>query len=1625
MSLYYSILNSCTFQSIHPGGGYYACFDVLNSQGTMSRYALTYSDIPLKTAFGQSGVAECTTNCWTTVITGITQPDGTSYSFLYDCDSSTGNPACNSTGGQTAYYGTLTQMTLPTGGTVTYTYANFRDALRSVGRWLTSKYASAGGIWSYYQSVTSGTTQQVTVAKPDYSQDVISFTMDASGGSFPTQISSYDSYGATLLSTVANTWDFSVACTLNLCAGRGHQDVRRSSTSITLPVPGGSITKQTTYSYDSPQKANVKAIKEWKYQPGTSPMFSSVPDRATYTTYATIGTNNDINRPLTQTVCNNVGTDSDCPGGGSKVAKIVIAYDAYGSNGSLALASVTGVVNHDDANFGVSYAVRGNATQVSQWVSGTTYLTTALSYDTTGQVVQVVDPKNNPPTTYSYADSFYDDTGADPPAAHGLTAPTNAYVTNVTDPIGTSTTSYYYGTGKEALATNYDAVTTYSHYMDPLDRPTQTDYPIGWALNQYHLPVQGQTQVDSYGPIGYTGVASASCTSCAHSQAILDSLGRAVKQILVNNPAAPVNINTGYDGLNRVSSTSHPNFGTTDPNSVVEGAHYDGLGRPIGVTHPDGQLVRVAYGPTVPSSGGLSTQQGSTGFYGIGFPIVSVDEAGKQKQEWLDGFGHVIEVDEPGTGPSNGATTVTVSGNERTTVIYPCGTSSCPTILYDSGYVSITVNGFTATAGYWGSSPTNESTASSVAGDLVAAFAPAGSPVTAAIVSGECCAILLQTKVPGAAMPSFSTSSGTYQPQYFAGSSFWASPSTGTFTPQITNPTATFYTYDALGNLVGVVQGAQNRSYRYDGVSRLTQESTPESGTVTLSYVTGSGVLCSGNPSNPCTRRAPAPNQAGIATVTTTYTYDTAGRLTQKTHSDATGTVAYTYKTGTPGKGLLATMTDLSGSATYTYDTMKRVTQVAKKIGTTTYTTKLSYNTASQLTKVTYPSGRVVAYNYDNVGHLCQVAAATDVNCNAAGPYLSLPSLQYDAAGRPLTATYANGVVATTTYSPQTFALTSLQFTRGTTTLFGLDYYYQREPTHCTTGAGGNNGQIQCVIDTVQPGRSASYTYDAMGRVLTTNTAGSSQFPAWGLAETYDRYGNRSSQTVKVGSGYGSSFNINPANNQITGFSYDAAGNVTSEPSPSVTFTYDGEECNTGYTGNGSGANYTCDGNHLRVQKVVTGTSAVTTVFVRLGGGQVIAEYDNGAAVASPTREYIYGNNLLATVTGGTGGAGGTIIYQQRDHLSARLFTDVNGNNVGEEGTYPFGEPWYNNSATKDWVFTTYERDTETGNDYALTREYANTQGRFLSPDRLQGHVGDPQSWNRYSYVENDPINLTDPSGEGFWKDLLNLFIVLFTLDAVNLNNGGWLGVTTPNVPCGGAPGVPTGTCTTDVTSKIVITAGAVACTSGLCNLAGDSAGGPGTGPSATDPSSTGSNPEGSNPSSGDPASQGPGSGGAGSADPVPGGPCGNDVCVGHDIWHKSAGCPDCGVIWGQSEDFVYWFMKTQVETAATLGVLSKVSGAVNAVRALPRMRISIGPGAVPSSPIHAAYEVGGRYLNGVGDLFAQKVSPYAAKESFDEAWHVFNVPIRNEAAVLATKGRGAWTCVGAALYAVGKGWLP
>ena len=108
----------------------------------------------------------------------------------------------------------------------------------------------------------------------------------------------------------------------------------------------------------------------------------------------------------------------------------------------------------------------------------------------------------------------------------------------------------------------------------------------------------------------------------------------------------------------------------------------------------------------------------------------------------------------------------------------------------------------------------------------------------------------------------------------------------------------------------------------------------------------------------------------------------------------------------------------------------------------------------------------------------------------------------------------------------------------------------------------------------------------------------------------------------------------------------------------------------------------------------------------------------------------------------------GSTYYFHHDHLSPRFRTDSSGTRRDDRGTYPFGENWYS-PAGAPWLYTSYYRDSESGNDYAMARSYINRLARFASPDALAGNISDPQSLNRYAYSLNDPENYTDPSGMG------------------------------------------------------------------------------------------------------------------------------------------------------------------------------------------------------------------------------------------------------------------------------------
>ncbi len=283
-----------------------------------------------------------------------------------------------------------------------------------------------------------------------------------------------------------------------------------------------------------------------------------------------------------------------------------------------------------------------------------------MTYDITGQKRTETDWNGNT-TTYSYSDNLFTDAGnSSNPSSYTPSTATNGYLYTTTHPTVNSVTlvdtyGHYWGTGQEALSTDPNSQTSYFHFYDSMNRPTSTKLPnTGWKYSAY--PSASETQVDTGTGITSTTL-STSCTGssgdCRHDEKLLDSLGRVSSQILESDPDGATTVSTAYDTNGRVYSATNPHRSSSSPSDGTEYYAYDGLDRKIQITRADGSVGYTYYGAAVSSNGGRSSQLCSG--YGTGFPVLTVDEASKLRQGWTDGFGRLIEVDEPD--PSTGSLT--------------------------------------------------------------------------------------------------------------------------------------------------------------------------------------------------------------------------------------------------------------------------------------------------------------------------------------------------------------------------------------------------------------------------------------------------------------------------------------------------------------------------------------------------------------------------------------------------------------------------------------------------------------------------------------------------------------------------------------------------------------------------------------------------------------------------------------------------------------------------------------------------------------------------------------------------------------------------------------------------------
>jgi RHS repeat-associated protein len=268
----------------------------------------------------------------------------------------------------------------------------------------------------------------------------------------------------------------------------------------------------------------------------------------------------------------------------------------------------------------------------------------------------------------------------------------------------------------------------------------------------------------------------------------------------------------------------------------------------------------------------------------------------------------------------------------------------------------------------------------------------------------------------------------------------------------------------------------------------------------------------------------------------------------------------------------------------------------------------------------------------------------------------------------------------------------------------------------------------------------SSYEYDESGRLEYVSNIGDDN---WEVEYDYDGFGNRHKQNRKNGAAPTLVSAHDPKTNRVIGCDivYDKNGNINKLFDMELSFDVDNrlvaiEKQSMGVE------QYSYNPSNLRIwKKLVTGEDEI---YFYGNGGRRLATYilsvdDQGAPhLALQDYDMYFAGKLIRSNSK-------PIVLDRLSNIYAWIDAQ---NNVQRTTYYPFGEE---RNTTKDnrQKFGTYVRDEFSGLDYAEQRYYSSALGRFITPDPYEGSVrlGRPDSWNRYAYVENDPINNMDPHG--------------------------------------------------------------------------------------------------------------------------------------------------------------------------------------------------------------------------------------------------------------------------------------
>ncbi|TQF67815.1 RHS repeat-associated core domain-containing protein [Pseudoalteromonas luteoviolacea] len=517
--------------------------------------------------------------------------------------------------------------------------------------------------------------------------------------------------------------------------------------------------------------------------------------------------------------------------------------------------------------------------------------------------------------------------------------------------------------------------------------------------------------------------------------------------------------------------------------------------------------------------------------------------------------------------------------------------------------------------------------------------------------------------------------------------------------------------YDALGNKVRVVDPNQGASdFVYNGFGELQRESRGNSVDIGLNI-------------------------------------DVLGRVIKRTATDESD-IIYTFDSKVYGQ--LSAMTGNGVTHSYDYDALGRpITQTVSGDDHSFTTTTYYDANYGRVKGIKYPNNLTLEYGYDARGYQNTVI-------NKADGYVYQNITERDVFGHIQAKTLGNGVTSKTYYSAQTAQMTGHYTTKDNTELLAIEYNRYdgfgniKEVSVSSGEAGAKNSfdetylydnlhrlqsnQIQSA--NALPGKTfttITYDYDEIGNILKKSD----------YASDYD-YTNRVSG--HTGGGANAVKRVNK-NGVWIGFSYDYRGNMI-KGDGLTSATYNAMDKPIRMTKSGLTVAFTYGPDHMRYKQVLGNK---VTYYA---GKHYEIDVVNGKTT---TRTYIGDFAVISTESGKQP----YLRYLHKDRLdSARLLTDANGKVVTERNFDPFGKPRSPSGGLKAIAkledldeaktrrgFTDHEHLDELELIHMNGRVYDYNLGRFMSVDPVIQAPMNSQSINPYSYIMNNPLAGTDPTG--------------------------------------------------------------------------------------------------------------------------------------------------------------------------------------------------------------------------------------------------------------------------------------